>query len=96
MSTDVKQVTEVAREIADVGRRARKIADGLRSSLDAVNESLEVAEDVSRALQAAGAELRGVLGIQTNNPPAGDDAGVGADSAALGGPAGGPAAESGA
>lgn len=69
MSTDVKQVTEVAREIAEVGARARTIADELRSNLQAVSESLEIADEVSKALRAAGAELRGVLGAHTNSPP---------------------------
>ena len=70
---DVKQVTDVAREIADVGKRAREVADGLKTSIGEVNEALDVAEDLTRALRQAGAELRGVLGGQTNNPPMEED-----------------------
>ena len=69
MSSDVKNVTDVAREVADLGRRARGIADNMRADIKDVNEALDVAEDISRALRSAGAELRGVLGTQTNHPP---------------------------
>lgn len=88
MSNDVKQVADVAREIADVGRRARAVADELRGNLAAVGEALEIAEGVSKALRDAGAELRGVLGAQTNNPPS--ESPVGGDAGGtVGGPHGG-------
>lgn len=66
---DVKQVTEVARDVAAVGKRAREVAGKLRSSIDEVHEALDVADGLGDALRAAGAELRGALGVQTNNPP---------------------------
>jgi len=69
MSQDVKQVTDVARQIADVGVEARKISADLKASISEVREALGVAGEVSNALRSAGAELRGVLGLNTNNPP---------------------------
>ena len=90
MSTDVRQVTDVVREITEIGKRARKISDDMRASMKDVDEALGIAEEVSTALRAAGAELRGVLGAQTNNPPRGDgDPGGGGPDAGAGG-AGGP------
>ncbi len=67
--SDVDHVTGVAREVADVGRRAREVADGLKKNIGAVNDALDVAENLSRALGQAAGELRGALGAQTNNPP---------------------------
>ena len=67
--SDVDNVTGVAREVADVGKRARSVADDLKRNIGAVNEALDVAEGLSEALGQAAGELRGALGVQTNNPP---------------------------
>lgn len=69
MSEQVKNVSEVAREIADVNAKAKEVAADLKTNLSAVSEALDVAKDVSLALRNAGAELRGILGIHSNNPP---------------------------
>lgn len=72
---DIKQVSESARAIAEVGKTARKVREKLDASIVEINDALEVADGVADALRSAGAELRGVLGTQTNNPPR-DDSGT--------------------
>lgn len=69
---DVKDVTEAARSIAEVGQRAREVAEDLKSSVAEVHQALDAADGVNRALKGAAAELRGALGVQTNSPPAGE------------------------
>lgn len=69
MSRDVKQVSEIAREVGAVGQRAREVADRLKRSVAATHEALDVADDVGKTLDQAAAELRGALGMNTNNPP---------------------------
>lgn len=73
---DVNQVTESARAIAEVGAAARKVREKLDQSIADVRDALGVADEVADALRSAGAELRGALGVQTNNPPR-DDAPAG-------------------
>lgn len=84
-SNDVKQVSESARAIAEVGKTARKVREKLDASIADINDALEVADGVADALRSAGAELRGVLGTQTNNPPNDNDGDGGDDSSAIGG-----------
>ena len=69
MSNEVKQVTEVAKDIVELGSRARGVGKRLRQDITDTHQALDVAEDVSKALQSAAAELRGALGITTNSPP---------------------------
>ena len=77
---DIKQVSESARAIAEVGKTARKVREKLDASIAEINDALGVADEVADALRSAGAELRGVLGTQTNTPPR-DDSGTGGGSA---------------
>jgi hypothetical protein len=87
-STDVKQVTDSAKAIAQVAADARRIRQKLDQSIAEVNDALGIADGVADALRSAGAELRGALGAQTNNPPE--------DAPAAGGSAGGvPAGDAG-
>lgn len=69
MSRDVSQVAEVAQDIAKLGARARKIGDRLKTDIADTHAALDIAQDVSDALRSAAADLRGVLGVQTNSPP---------------------------
>lgn len=71
MSEQVKNVSEVAREIAGVSSLASDVASKLRENINNVKEALGQADAVSGALKSAGDELRGVLGILSNNPPPG-------------------------
>lgn len=72
-SKDVKQVTESARAIADIGRDAQRIKQKLEESVADIRDALGIADQTADALRSAGAELRGVLGAQTNNPPPDED-----------------------
>lgn len=69
MSSDVKAVTDVANDVARLGERARDVADAMRQSIEDTHQALNIAESVSKSLALATAELRGALGVQTNNPP---------------------------
>jgi hypothetical protein len=80
-SNDVKQVSDSARAIAEVGATARRVREKLDASIAEINDALGVADEVADALRSAGAELRGVLGTQTNNPPRDDDGGAGGSDA---------------
>lgn len=72
MSSDVKQVSEVMREVAGLGERARTIKAGMRADLDEAHEALDIADGVRQSLHSTVAELRGILGGQTNDPPPAD------------------------
>lgn len=69
MSRDVKAVTDVAGEVAKLGARARDVGDKLRRNVDDTHAALDIAENMSDALGAAAADLRSILGVQTNSPP---------------------------
>ena len=77
MSGEVQQVTEVAKDIVELGKRARGVSERLRQDINDTHQALDVAEDVSKALQTSAAELRGALGMTSNNPP--DDKKTGDD-----------------
>lgn len=73
-SGDVKQVSETAQQIAEVGERARKLNESLQRNLADIHEGLAAGESVDKELRAASALLRGAFGAQTNNPPSNEDA----------------------
>lgn len=69
-SSDVNRVTEtVTASVAQLKARAATINDGLRASIAEVNESLDLAEELSRSVKQASADLRAALGQTTNHPP---------------------------
>jgi ABC-type transporter Mla subunit MlaD len=68
MSGQVKGVTDVVKDIAEINNMASTVAEELRKNLAEVKEALTMTQDVSKALRDAGAELRGVLGAHSNNP----------------------------
>lgn len=69
MTTEVKGLTDVVKDVAEVKNKAGRVAKRLRQNIDDVTTALDLVEKMSDALGDAGAELRGVLGTQTNNPP---------------------------
>lgn len=71
MAAEVQGVTDVVKDITAIKQQASQVAGELRSNISNVKQSLGMVSEVSDALKAADAELRGALGIQTNNPPAG-------------------------
>lgn len=69
-SSDVKRVTEtVTASVAQLKARATSINDDLRSTISEVNESLDLAEELSKSVKQASADLRAALGQTTNHPP---------------------------
>ena len=69
MATEVKGLTDVVKDISTVKQQASSVAADLRKNMDDVQQALGLVSEVSNALKDAGAELRGALGVQTNNPP---------------------------
>lgn len=69
MSVEVKSLTDVVKDITTVKEQAAFVAQQLRQNISDVTEALQMTDEVSRALREAGAELRGALGVQSNNPP---------------------------
>jgi ABC-type transporter Mla subunit MlaD len=72
MSGQVKGVTDVVKEVHDLNKHAATVADEMRKNIADVKDALAMTQELSTALRDAGAELRGTLGIQTNNPPKAD------------------------
>lgn len=73
MSSQVKGVSEVAKEVAGINELARTTAVDLRKNLDDVRNALVLTGELSQALKDAGVELRSVLSPQTNHPPTDSD-----------------------
>ncbi len=73
MSNDVKAVSDVAKELKGISDRARSLAAEMRQNIKDVTEALDVTQEVSKSLRDSGAELRGILGTQTNRPPSEDN-----------------------
>lgn len=71
-SSDVNQVTETVKQIAEVGDRARRLNESMKNNLAEISAGLDIGEDVDRSLKSAAAALRGAFGAQTNNPPKDD------------------------
>lgn len=69
MTAEVKGLTDVVKDISSVKQQASQVAGQLRENIGNVQQSLGMVSEVSEALKAADAELRGALGIQSNNPP---------------------------
>lgn len=69
MSSEVREVTGIVKDITEVKEKARTVASDLRKNLDEVHRQLDATQELSDALRDAGAELSGILSTQTNNPP---------------------------
>lgn len=70
MSKQVEKVTESFSKIGQLGEKAERIAAHLEESVAGVDEALDIAQEQSQSLRNTGAALRGLLGVQTNRPPA--------------------------
>jgi len=66
---EVKKVTDVVRQVAEVGRKAERVNADLAASLAEIEAGLGAASEMGKVLQSAANELRGVLAPMTNNPP---------------------------
>jgi len=69
VAAEVKGLTDVVKDIGSVKQQASQVAGELRNNIAEVQTALGLVSEVSNALKDAGAELRGALGLQTNNPP---------------------------
>jgi|ERR1044072_7750075 hypothetical protein len=66
----VEKVTDVVDKVDGIGAKAEKVATHFGETLDELDETLDIAQDMSNSLRRVGSTLRGKLGIQTNRPPA--------------------------
>jgi hypothetical protein len=67
---EVKSLTEVIRtDLKGLILRARKLADGLKTTVSGGLADLDEVERAHNDLKGALGELRGVLGGVTNGPP---------------------------
>lgn len=70
MSAEVKNVSEVVKTtVQEVKEVATQVADRLRQKTDEAKLALGLVDQFGNELGKATAELRGLLGISTNNPP---------------------------
>lgn len=70
MSAEVKSVSEVVKStVQDVKDTALQVADRLRAKTAEAKQALGLVDQFGDELGKATAELRGLLGVQTNSPP---------------------------
>lgn len=70
MSAEVKNVSEVVKGVVqEVKDTATQVADRLRKKSDEAKLALGMVDQFGDELGKATSELRGLLGISTNNPP---------------------------
>lgn len=72
MTIEVKGVSSIVKDVERVKQRATDAADSLKHSIDSVDQALDVVKDLDDTLSDAARELNAVLGVGTNNPPAGE------------------------
>ena len=70
MSAEVKNVSGAVREvIKEVKEVAAEVSDKLRQKKDEAKQALGLVSEFGDELGNATAELRALLGVNTNNPP---------------------------
>lgn len=67
--SSVDSVTDAVSSVAEVGKLASDVRTQVLSDMADVTSALHQTQEFSKSLRDAGAKLRGVLGIQSNNPP---------------------------
>lgn len=65
----VEKVTTAAEKLDGLGDKAERVANHLDATIAEVDETLNIAQDMSSSLRRVGANLRARLGVQTNRPP---------------------------
>lgn len=75
MSAEVKNVSEVVRgAVADIKKTAADVADKLRQRTDEAKLALDMVDQFGSELGQATAELRALLGVNSNSPPSEEEA----------------------
>ncbi len=66
----VDGVTDAVKAVSEISKLAQDVKAELEKEANGVTEALQLTrEHLTKPLRGAGADLRGALGILTNNPP---------------------------